>query len=158
MIAVTIIGVALSEIAIIWHTAQQREREQQLLYVGNQFRLAIGRYYNVGASVGAAGEFPQSLDDLLRDPRLVGVTRHLRKIYYDPLTRNQHWGLIKNQAGRITGVYSLSDEHPIKQSDFPMPDKGFDGKEKYSQWTFIYNPKSKHAKLGSHIMPGNSIM
>lgn len=154
LIAITIIGVALAETGIIWHTAQQRDRERQLLYVGDQFRLAIDRYYNVGAAVGAAGQYPQSLDDLLRDPRLVGVSRYLRKIYYDPMTGTQHWGLIRNSVGRIMGVYSLSDKYPIKQSNFPSTDKGFEGKKKYSQWTFIYTPKSIHAKPGMKPIPG----
>ncbi len=144
LIAIAIIGVFLSETGSIWHTMAQRERERQLLFVGDQFRLAIGRYYNVGAAVGAKGQYPQRLEDLLRDPRLVGVSRYLRKIYYDPMTDNQNWGLLKNTQGRIVGVYSLSDEHPIKQSNFTTADKDFEGKEKYSQWTFIYSPKPVH--------------
>lgn len=156
LIAITIIGVALAETGIIWHTTQQREREQQLLYVGDQYRLAIGRYYNIGAAVGAAGQFPKSLNDLLRDPRLVGVTRYLRKIYYDPMTNSQHWGQIRNPEGRIIGVYSLSGEHPIKQSNFPFADKEFEGKEKYSEWTFIYQPKNRRTKPVWHTIPSGS--
>lgn len=164
LIAVTIIGIGLAETGIIWHTAQQRQRERQLLYAGDQFRQAIGRYYNVGAAVGAAGQYPQRLEDLLRDPRLVGVARYLRKIYYDPMTGNQNWGLLKNSQGRIVGVYSLSDEHPIKQSNFASADKDFEGKEKYSQWIFIYTPKPRRATTrvaparnssGTATPPGN---
>lgn len=146
LIAVAIIGVSLAEIGVVWHTIQQCERERELLYVGDRFREAIGRYYNVGAVVRAASEYPQSLDDLLRDPRLVGVAHYLRKIYYDPITGTQKWGLIRNSNGRIVGVYSLSNGHPIKQSNFSEADKDFEGKDAYSKWTFIYSPKLDRIK------------
>lgn len=143
LIAVAIIGAALATTGVVWHTHQQREREQQLLFVGGQFRQAIGRYYSVGAGVGAAGQYPTRLDDLLRDPRRVGIARYLRKIYHDPITGDRKWGLIKDARGEILGVHSLSQAHPIKQSNFPLMDKQFEGKDKYSEWTFIYSPKSK---------------
>lgn len=147
MIAVVIMGIFLSGTGLVWHTAQQREREQQLLFVGDQFRQAIGRYYNVGGVVGAAGQYPQSLDDLLKDPRLQSVEHYLRKIYFDPMTGSQEWGLIKNSDGRIIGVHSLSDDRPIKQINFPLADKDFEGMEKYSQWTFIYSRKPNRPTL-----------
>jgi type II secretory pathway pseudopilin PulG len=141
LIAIAILGVALAKIGVIWHTLQQREHEHELLFVGDQFRKAIGRYYNVGSGIGAAGQYPQTLDDLLRDPRLVGMARYLRKIYYDPMTGSQQWGLVKNTEGRIIGVYSKSHRHPIKQANFSPDDKDFSGKTEYAQWTFIYSPK-----------------
>jgi len=143
LIAIVILGVALAQVGVIWRTVQKRESERELLYIGDQFRIAIGRYYNVGGNVGAAHQYPQSLQDLVRDPRLLGVVRHIRKIYYDPMTGDQQWGLIKNTEGRIIGIYSTSQQHPIKQDNFSAADNEFSGKKKYAEWTFIYIPKNK---------------
>ena len=134
LIAMAIIGSGLATAGIVWHTALQRERERQLLFVGDQFRQAIGRYYNAGR------QYPPRLEDLLRDPRLPGVARYLRKIYYDPMTGTREWGLVKTSGDRIMGVYSLSEEKPIKQANFSDQDQAFEGKQKYSQWTFLYQP------------------
>jgi len=138
LITVAIIGATLAAAGEVWHTAQQRERERELLFVGDQIRLAIGRYYNAGA----ARQLPQSLDDLLRDPRQPGVVRYLRKLYYDPITGTTEWGLVKDAGDRILGVFSLSEARPIKQADFSVADREFEGKKKYSEWTFVYRPKA----------------
>jgi type II secretory pathway pseudopilin PulG len=153
LLAMALIGATLASAGVIWHTVQQRERERELLYVGNQIRLAIGRYYAAGP--GGARQFPQSLQDLLRDPRSPGVTRYLRKIYYDPITGTPEWGLIKTPgSNRIMGVYSLSEERPLKQANFDLFDREFEGKEKYSQWTFVYQPGKM--PLPANTLPGNA--
>jgi type II secretory pathway pseudopilin PulG len=149
LIAVLIIGGTLAQAGTIWHVAQQREKERELIFVGNQIRQAIGRYYNTGA--GTARQYPQSLDDLLRDPRHPGIVRHLRKLYYDPITGTIEWGLVKNAEGRITGIYSTSEQLPIKQSNFSPIDVDFEGKEKYSQWAFVFQPKQ--ANLNKNRKP-----
>jgi type II secretory pathway pseudopilin PulG len=64
LFAVVLIGAALGGTATVWHTMMQRERERQLLWVGNQYRLAIQRYTEArpqpgtaanGANIGAQG-------------------------------------------------------------------------------------------------------
>ncbi len=45
LFAVALIGLALAGTATVWTTAAKRMREQELLWVGGQFRLAIQRYY-----------------------------------------------------------------------------------------------------------------
>jgi type II secretory pathway pseudopilin PulG len=135
LIAVAIIGVTLATTGEVWHTAQKRERERELLFVGDQIRQAIGRYYRAGA------QYPQTLDDLLRDPRHPGVVRYLRKRYYDPITGTTEWGLIRDSGDRIVGVHSRSEEQPIKQANFAAADRGFEGKKKYSEWTFVYQAR-----------------
>ncbi len=139
LITIAIMGAFLAAIGVVWHTAQQRLREQQLLFVGDQFRQAIADYYNAGGG-GAASQYPQTLNDLLRDPRMLGVARYLRKLYHDPITGTTDWGLVKTAGDRIMGVYSLSEAHPIKRSHFNTADREFEGKEKYTQWTFVYQP------------------
>jgi len=45
LIVVAIMGVTLAAIGTFWHIAQQRAKEQQLLFIGNQFSRAISFYY-----------------------------------------------------------------------------------------------------------------
>ena len=130
-------GTVLGAVGIVWHTAQQREKERELLFVGDQFRRAIRAYSQSGP--GAAGQLPKSLDDLIRDPRLPGTKRHLRKIFVDPMTGTMEWGLVKTPDGAaIAGVYSRSEDAPLKTANFQPDDIAFEGAAKYSEWKFLY--------------------
>jgi len=48
LIAVVIMGIALSAVGVVWRTQGQREREQQLLFIGRDFEHAIASYYKTG--------------------------------------------------------------------------------------------------------------
>ena len=41
LLAMALFGVALAATGDVWRTAAQREREQELLFVGSQFRSAF---------------------------------------------------------------------------------------------------------------------
>lgn len=131
-------GASLALAGVVWHAAQKREKERQLLFVGNQYRQAIAAYYN--RSPGSVKQFPKELSELLKDPRHLVPTRYLRRIYPDPVTGKAEWGLVKTRDNRIMGVYSLSEEEPVKQGNFRMADKEFEGKMRYTEWRFVYNP------------------
>ena len=50
---VALIGLMLAAAGEVAATAAQRERETQLLWVGHEYRAAIGRYWNSQASLSA---------------------------------------------------------------------------------------------------------
>ena len=78
LIGLVIIGVGLGATAEVWTLTSQREREQELLFVGNQYRLAITRFYL--QSPPAARRFPLTLDELVDDTRAPDKPmHHLRK-------------------------------------------------------------------------------
>jgi type II secretory pathway pseudopilin PulG len=129
LIAVTGLGLALA--AELWQTAQKRAKEEELLFVGDQFRRAIGAYRATTA------HYPDRLEDLIKDPGFPGVRRYLRRIYRDPVTGRAEWGLLKADGTAIAGVYSLSEAMPLKQGGFSLADRDFEGKQKYSEWVFI---------------------
>jgi type II secretory pathway pseudopilin PulG len=97
LIVVALIGVGLSAAVQIEAVAIQRDKERELLVIGRQFRNAIARYYETRLA-GQSREYPASLDDLLKDPRQPGLTRHLRKIFVDPITAKPEWGLYGSKA------------------------------------------------------------
>lgn len=133
LIAVT--GIGAAALGTMWHTAAQREKERELLAIGGEFRRAIGAFYAV--AVEGRRQYPRSLDDLLRDQRFPGVRRYLRRIYVDPVTNNDEWGLVRAPDGGIMGVYSLSDARPLKTGAFSTVDRDFEGAEHYSDWQFV---------------------
>ena len=130
------LGLVLAVTGVIWSTEQQRDKERELLFVGHQFRLAIGQYYE--RSPGYVKHFPPEFKDLLRDDRQVAMVRYLRRIYLDPMTLTSDWGIVRAPDGGIMGVYSKSTMHPIKKANFLMMDGGFENAESYAQWRFIY--------------------
>lgn len=137
LFAIALMGVALALTGVVWHAVQKREKERQLLFVGNQFRQAIEAYYK--NSPGSAKQFPKELSELLKDSRQLVTRRYLRRIYPDPFTGKAEWGLVKASDDRIMGVFSLSEDDPVKKSNFRDADKEFEGKMRYTEWRFVYN-------------------
>lgn len=138
MALIAVMGSMLAAAGEVWHTAQKREKEQELLFIGNQFRLAIAGYY--AHTPGEAQRYPSTIEELLKDPRYPSVQRHLRKIYRDPMTGSENWGLLKGPDGEIYGVYSLSEEEPLKKNNFSLVDRNFAGKTRYADWVFMHAP------------------
>lgn len=132
LIAVT--GIALGSTVTLWSTQGLRERERDLLWVGSQYAQALRSYYR--NSPGLA-QYPQTLDELLEDPRYPGIKRHLRQLYLDPITGSADWGLVRSIDGRITGVYSQSEQPPLKKTGFAAQWSDFEGLEHYSDWQFV---------------------
>src|ERR1700730_10027827 len=87
LIAVVILGVSLSAVGTVWRTQAQREREQELLFIGREFQAAIAAYYRSNA--GGLRQFPQDINDLLEDKRWPEPKHHLRRLYADPMTGAQ---------------------------------------------------------------------
>ena len=137
---IAVSGAALAAMGELASHAQQREKEAELLFVGDQYRDAIRSYYE--RSPGGAKRYPQSLEDMLQDARVPTVQRHLRRLYRDPVSGQPNWGLVQAPEGGIMGVYSLSEQPPLKTGGFAQADQAFEapGIEKYSDWKFTYSP------------------
>ena len=138
LIAIVVIGIGLAAVGPVSHTLQLRDKERELLFVGDQFRRAIAMYYE--RSPGGIKQYPKKLEDLLRDNRYPGVERYLRKVYADPLTGKKEWGLVELPGFGITGVHSLSDLGPVKTENFPALYQSFRAAKKHSDWKFVYVP------------------
>jgi len=135
---IAIMGISLAAAGTLWHTASQRQKEQELLYAGDQFRRAIESFWNMPLPEGTPRRLPKNFDELIEDPRFSHTVRHLRRIYPDPITRSVEWGVVKGPDGGIAGVYSLSEGKPFKKANFPLPYQAFDGQAGYSDWKFIF--------------------
>lgn len=144
LFVVAILSGSFALVGEVWETAARREKETELLFAGNQLRNAIVSYYE--RTPGNVKAYPARLEDLLSDPRLPGIQRHLRKLYPDPLGAKE-WGLIAAPQGGIAGVYSLSDKAPLKTAGFSVRDAAFEGAAKYSDWKFMHAPSVQNRPL-----------
>lgn len=151
LILVAVMGVVLATTGQVWSTAIKREKEQELIFVGDQFRNAIAMYYR--NSLGQSARYPMSLEDLLKDPRYPDTRRYLRKIHPDPISNSTEWGLIKGPKGEILGVHSLSQEEPLKKSNFSIADQSFEGKTQYSDWIFMIVTQAKGGQAPAPQVP-----
>jgi len=142
LVIINIMGLSLSLSGKYWYTIKIRETEKELLFRGCQFIKAIGNYYL--NSPGSTKTYPANLRDLLKDQRSANTTRYIRRIYKDPIKPCNDWGTIVDKYGRIKGVYSTSEMEPLKKEGFPSEISQFTGKEKYSEWKFIYYPPEKN--------------
>ncbi len=139
LFAIAVAGVVLANAGIDWSQEAQREKEKELLFVGNQYRQAIALYYE--RTPGAAKRYPARLEDLLTDNRYNPPQHYLRKLYRDPILNQKQWGIIAAPEGGIMGVHSLSYASPIKTTNFRYADRAFEGMTKYSDWSFVYVPQ-----------------
>lgn len=136
IIVVAIIGLVTAASLKLGATIQRSRAEQQLLVIGAAFSDALQSY----ADATPSGQLPQpaTLKDLLRDPRFPTPRRHLRKIFVDPMTGKDEWGIVYLGAKTgVVAVYSLSDAKPVKIGNFPARFQSLAGKRKISEWRFV---------------------
>lgn len=138
LFSIALVGLLMASVGLLASTERQRERESELLFVGNQIRQAIGSYYE--NSPGLVKRYPARLDELLKDDRFLKTRRHLRQIYPDPMTGSADWELIPAPEGGIMGVRIPSQAMPMKQSGFSESDSAFENAKAYSEWAFVYRP------------------
>ncbi len=139
--AIVIIGIVLGSAGKYWQNVMLREKEEELLFRGNQYRAAIEHYYNAKPGIPA---YPQKLEDLVKDERFQEdyKRRHLRQLYKDPIT-GEDFEVFRDmtKGNRIIGVYSRSEAEPLRQTGFSEENKDFEGKKMYKDWQFLFVPQ-----------------
>lgn len=136
LMLVALTGLSAAASVSLGAAAQRRDAEEELLFIGEEFRLAFQSYDQ--ATPNGQPRHPPSLQDLLKDPRFPGTRRHLRQLYTDPITGRSDWVLVMAPEAGIVGVHSASGARPIKSARFPAAFSGFEGATKYSQWVFSH--------------------
>lgn len=124
-------------------TTAQREREAELLFIGQQYSNAIASYYR--NSPNGLRQLPLNIEDLVQDKRSLLPLRHIRKLYRDPITESMDWGLVRDEQGQISGVYSLSNIQPLltqENKSFSLDFNLAGVATVYSDWKFVYIPKN----------------
>ena len=128
------LGVSLAALGTVWQNVNQREKEAELLFVGDQYRRALLSYYR--QAPGGDQHYPKKLGDLLRDPRFPNTVRHLRRLQPDPVTGGD-FILVRDPEGGIKGLHSAAVAAPKKTAGFAPEYARFEGATHYSDWVFL---------------------
>lgn len=138
LMLLALIGMGLAAAGTLWRTDAQRAREAELLFVGDQYREAIRRYYEFDP---AQPRLPQTIDDLLLDNRRPTPLRHLRRAYRDPVSGGA-FDLVRAEGGGISGVHSPSSDTPLKRAGFAPAYESFTDAARYADWQFVFSPSA----------------
>jgi type II secretory pathway pseudopilin PulG len=155
LVGLSVMAVLMGAMLPVWTHMAQREKEEELIFRGQQYARAIGLFQRKFAN-----QAPPTIDLLVEQ-------RFLRKKYKDPITNDDFQPLFANQApqavgapagslrpgqtatsdlavtptpaiqgrtgpgapGGIIGVTSKSKETSIKI---------YNGRTKYNEWAFVY--------------------
>jgi len=142
LFALAVFGIGLAAVGQNWRNVSDRDKEDELLQVGEAYAHAIGQYYE--HSPGIPKTYPLQLVDLLEDKRFVGTERYLRQLYRDPVSNSAQWGIVREKGGGIIGVYSLSEKATLRKRVQALGDTMVMGK-RYSEWKFVYQGSGNHA-------------
>lgn len=129
---VALVGMGLAALGTVWTTDAQREKERELLFIGEQFGVALQRYYEASPAIKT---YPRRLEDLLEDRRHPAPRRYLRQIFVDPLTGQRDWVVV--MAGdQIVAVHSRSQAVPIVRHGFPPEWETYANAHAHAEWIF----------------------
>lgn len=129
------LGIALAAVGTRWADRVQREREQELLRVGQLYAQAILAYHR--GSPGSDQTWPKDVQDLLLDPRMLSTVRYLRAPYTDPMRPGQAFGLVRAADNTIRGVFSTSVDKPFQQGSVDLGVTVLAPAQHYADWQFI---------------------
>ncbi|MDC8785706.1 type II secretion system protein [Roseateles koreensis] len=106
---VALLAAGMAALGQSWQLAAQREREQELVFRGEEIARAIASYAKAGST--SASQYPARFEDLLEDRRGPVPRHHLRRLYADPFTGQADWVLVK-ETGEVLASASVSGSSP----------------------------------------------
>ncbi len=105
LLFLTLVVIGLSRAMPTVLSQGQREKEEELLFRGNQYKHAIGLYFK------KFGRYPMKMEDLLK----TNDRAFLRKEFRDPMTRDGNWRIIRvGPLGQLIG--SVHERNPLGQT------------------------------------------
>ena len=165
LVALGIMSIIMSAALPVWSQAAKREREAELVFRGEQYARAVELYQRQ-----FVGAYPPDIETLVE-------RKFLRKAYTDPMMEDDDFRIVylsqaeglqgeaarasrpgettsdeadarlspdpirfdDGEEGGVVGVVSRSDEESLRI---------YNGREKYSEWAFIYVPTAAEGAGG----------
>lgn len=176
IIGMTVMSILIAAVLPMASTAAQRDRESELIFRGFQYAEGIRTFRK------RYGRYPNTLKEMFEVR-----PRTLRKLWKDPMTNSNNWGLITLTAGaplpgaRPGGMPGAGSQAPTpaptpSQGAFGAPGdapsgpitgvystskkKGhrlFTGRENYNEWRFTEQTLLNQAPSGPPPAPGPGI-
>ena len=133
LVAIALLSIALSVALPSWKTMIQREKEEELVWRGQQYDRAIQLYRKKNAAPGAP-----SVDKLVEG-------RFLRKKYKDPIANADFELIGVSSAGNAPGVQQPQRGFGqlvggVKSKSKAKSLRVLNGRSVYSEWQFTYVP------------------
>ena len=133
LVAIALLSLALSVVMPSWKTLVQREKEEELLWRGQQYDRAIQLYRKKNAAPGAP-----SVDKLVEG-------RFLRKKYKDPITNADFEVIGVSQTPNAPGVQQPQRAFGqlvggVRSKSKAKSLRVLNGRTVYSDWQFTYVP------------------
>ena len=133
LVTIALLSLAMSVAMPTWKTMAQREKEEELLWRGQQYDRAIQLYRKKNAAPGAP-----SVDKLVEG-------RFLRKKYKDPITGGDFELVGVSQAGNAPGVQQPQRGFGqlvggVRSKSKAKSLRIVNGRSVYSDWQFTYVP------------------
>ena len=135
LVVLTVLMLGAAVAGPLWSHQAKRERELELLRLGAAYARAFASYR--AASPGSLQQYPGELAQLTRDTRFIGMVRHLRMLYADPIKPDMPWALVKDAQGQVIGVSSQSGDVPLTAGPVDLGDIVLPAASRYSDWKFI---------------------
>lgn len=140
LVALLVLGIFSQVARVEVSYANQRDREEELLFRGRAYQAAIASYFRTW------GHYPRGLEELKLDGALP-PNRHIRTLYGDPMDQGgEGWQILRSPAGGIQGVASRSEKKPLKQEGFPLELSFFARAASYQDWVFAHQGSSEERK------------
>ena len=133
LVAIALLSLALSVVMPSWKTLALREKEEELIWRGQQYDRAIQLYRKKNAAPGAP-----SVDKLVEG-------RFLRKKYKDPITNADFEVIGVSQAANAPGVQQPQRGFGqlvggVRSKSKAKSLRVLNGRTVYSDWQFTYVP------------------
>lgn len=133
LVAIALVSLMLSMAMPTWRTLAQREKEEELIFRGQQYDRAIQLYRKKNAAPGAP-----SVEALVEG-------RFLRKKYKDPITNGDFELVGVSQVGNAPGVRQPQRGFGqliggVKSKSKQRSLRILNGRSVYNDWQFTYVP------------------
>ncbi len=174
LVGMSVMAVLMGALLPVWTHMATREKEEELIFRGNQYARAIGLFQRKFANTP-----PPTIDVLVEQ-------RFLRKKYKDPITKDDFQPIYANQAMMPGGPSAPGGAQPPGQRGTPqapggqMLQAGFNstgatsaggiigvtskskeasikilnGRQKYNEWAFVHVQTSQRPGGPGGAMPG----
>lgn len=109
---ITAMAIGLMVAVPVWQTQIQREKEEELIFRGNQYVEAVRIF-----QLKKPGTFPRSLDELVEE-------KCIRRLYGDPMSPDGAWNIILLTASPAAGGRQRRSPAPAGQTG-PTRDRAF---------------------------------
>lgn len=91
MLFVAVLAIGLLVAFPVWETQLRREKEEELIFRGNQYVEAVRRF-----QLKNPGRFPATLEELEEE-------RFIRKLFRDPMSTTGEWNIVLFMGGAVSG-------------------------------------------------------